>query len=79
MGFYDYEWLSELERFLLFATGKKTVSKVQVDFLQDSDAISAHTCSSLIVFPRNAMFESFDEFCTAFTAVVSATLIFNIV
>jgi hypothetical protein len=79
VGFCDYEWFSELERFLLFATGKMTVSKVQVDFLQDSDAISAHTCSSLIVFPRNAMFGSFDEFCTAFTAVVSAKLNFNIV
>ena len=45
--------------------------------MQDSDAISAHTCSSLIVFPRNAMFESLDEFCTAFTAVVSAKLNFN--
>lgn len=46
--------------------------------MQDSDAISAQTCSSLTVFPKSAHFGSFDEFYNDFTAVISANLNFNI-
>ena len=46
---------TELERFLMYATGKKTVSKIQIDFLI---AISAHTCANLIVFPQGNSFKS---------------------
>ena len=68
-----------LERFLLYATGKKTVSRVQIDFLDDSEAISAHTCSSLVVFPQGNSFSTFDDFCTSFEAVISTSLDFNMV
>ena len=70
---------TELERFLLYATGKKTVSKIQIDFLIDSDAISAHTCANLIVFPQGNSFKSLEDFCTSLKAVMSASLDFNIV
>ena len=57
---------TELERFLLYATGKKTVSKIQIDY-----AIAAHTCANLIVFPQGNSFKSFEDFCTSLKAVMS--------
>lgn len=76
---FIFTFFTELERFLIYATGKRTVSRVQINFLNDSEAISAHTCSNLIVFPNRSGFESFDDFCTSFEAVMSASLNFNIV
>lgn len=73
---------SDLISFVTHVTGKLTVSKksVQVDFLDDSEAITAHTCSNLIVLPRTAAKVSYEEFCGALTAVISgSSLSFNIV
>ena len=73
----------ELMAFLLHVTGKVMVStrSIQVDFLDDSEAITAHTCSSLIVFPRGAFTDSFEAFCAALKAVISSSspLSFNMI
>jgi len=77
--------LSELKAFLIHVTGKVMVSKrsIQVDFMDDSPAISVHTCSGLLVLPRGAFMdsvESFENFCTAMNAVISSSpLSFNMV
>ena len=67
--------------FLMHVTGKTTVKKksIEVDFMEESTAITAHTCSNLLVFPRNSsMFtdteESFSNFNAALTAVVLSRL-----
>lgn len=78
-----FHFLSELMAFLLHVTGKVVAStrSIQVDFLDDSEAITAHTCSSLLVFPRGAFTDSFEDFCAALKAVISnsSSLSFNMI
>ena len=51
-----------------------TRNSIQVDFVDDTEAIAAHTCTGLLLFPRN-MFTSFD---VALKAVISSVS-FNMV
>ena len=53
-----------------------TKNSIQVDFVDDTEAIAAHTCAGLLLFPRN-MFTSFDDFSVALKAVISSVS-FNI-
>ena len=81
---YYFSLHLDLKAFLLHVTSKTTVSKqsVQVDFLEDSTAIAAHTCSNLLVFPRNAYVDtegSFANFCAAMKAVIFSPMSFNMV
>ena len=73
-------FFTELRAFVLHVTGKSIPAKksIQVDFMDGGDdgAISAHTCSSLITFPRGMIStddsKSYDFFKTALTTVMSS-------
>lgn len=73
---------TELRAFLMYVTGKIMIAKksIQVLFMDDSQAITAHTCSGLLVFPRG-VFRSYEDFSVALKAVVStrSSVSFNIV
>ena len=47
-----------------------TRNSIQVDFVDDTEAIAAHTCTGLLLFPRT----SFDDFSVALKAVISSVI-----
>ena len=75
-------FLLELKDFLNHVTGTTAVFKesIKIDF-DDIGAISAHTCSNLLVFPRGAFVdtqESYSLFKMAMKSFISAPLTFNL-
>ena len=73
---------SELRAFLIHVTGKITVAKmsIQVSFMEDTQAIAAHTCTGQLVFPRGIL-GSYEDFALALKAVIfpHSSLSFNMV
>ena len=61
---YLFACIVHLMAFLLHVTGNVVVFtiSIQVEILDESEAITAHTCLSLIVFPRGAFTDSFEYY-----------------
>ena len=76
---------ADLRRFLLHTTGASYVhpKSIRVDFIENEHgAISCHTCSKVIVFPRGVFSdtqESYHHFCLAVSSVMENELDFNTV